>query len=128
MAQAHYGLLRNYRLENLNTEDDIRGVTVYGRNGEKLGKIEEVIFDHSGVIKYVVVDAGASFSHKKFLVPAYRLHTSTTHDRGLSVNLDWQQVEDLPLFTEADLASEEGWRDYQRRFDHAWHSGPMQRK
>jgi hypothetical protein len=123
----HYGLLRNYRLENLETEDDLRGATVYGRNGEKLGKIADVIFDRSGVIKYVVVDAGASFSHKNFLVPSYRLHTTASHERDLSVNLDKRQVEDFPLFKEVDLVSEERWRDYQRRFDQAWHSGPVQR-
>jgi len=122
-----YGLLRNCPFENLNTENEIRGATVYGRNGEKLGKIEDLIFDPPGVMKYVVVDAGAAFSHKKFLVPSYRLHISATHERDLSVNLDRQQLEDLPLFTEADLTSEERWRDYQRRFDQVWHSGPAQR-
>jgi len=124
----HNGLLRNYRSKRLNTEHDIHSATVYGRNDEKLGKISAVIFDPSGGANYVVVDTGAAFSHKKFLVPTHRLHTSATHERALSVNLDWQQVEDFPLFTKADLASEERWKDYQRKFDEAWHSGPVRRK
>ncbi|MBO0911143.1 MAG: PRC-barrel domain-containing protein [Acidobacteria bacterium] len=123
----HYGLLRNYRLENL-TGDDIRGATVYGRNDEKLGKISDVIFDHSGVIKYVVVDAGASFSHQKFLVPSHRLHTSGPRERDVSVNLDRQQIADFPLYKDADLDSEEKWRDYERKVEQAWHSGPVQSK
>jgi sporulation protein YlmC with PRC-barrel domain len=126
---ADYGLLRNYRLENLNTEeDDIRGATVYGRDDEKLGKISDVIFDQSGKISYVVVDTGALFSHQKFLVPSHRLHTSAVHERDLSVNLDGQQIAELPLYQEADRASEEKWRDYQRQFDQAWHSGPLHRE
>jgi sporulation protein YlmC with PRC-barrel domain len=54
---AHYGLLHDYRFEDLNSEQDIRGSNVYGRDNEKLGKIDDVIFDHStGNIGYVVVD------------------------------------------------------------------------
>src|SRR5205085_750646 len=69
-CMAHYGLLRDYRFEDLNTEDDIRGSNVYGRNDEKLGKIDDVIFDHAtGSIRFVVVDTGGWFTHKKFLVP-----------------------------------------------------------
>ena len=113
----HYGLLRNYRSENLNTEDDVRGATVYGRNHEILGKIGDVIFDQSGLIKYVVVDADAPLAHKKFLVPSHRLHPSAKHEHDLWVNLDRQQVEDFPLYQEADLASEQGWKDYLRRLD-----------
>jgi uncharacterized protein YrrD len=65
---SHYGLLRDYRFEDLNTTDDIRGAHVYGRDDEKLGKIDDVIFNHStGSIKYVVVDAGGWFSSNKFL-------------------------------------------------------------
>jgi len=122
----HYGLLRNYRLENLNTNEDIRGATVFGRNGEKLGKVSDVIFGGSGLIEYVAVDTGASLSHRKFLVPSHRLHTSAPHQRDLSVNLDRRQIEDLPLYRESDLASEQRWRDYQARFDQLWHSGPLQ--
>ncbi|PYV73062.1 MAG: hypothetical protein DMG97_12115, partial [Acidobacteria bacterium] len=67
---AHYGLLRNYKFDNTTARDDIRGTKIYGRNDEKLGTIDDVIFDHStGEIRYVVVDAGSWFSSKKFLIP-----------------------------------------------------------
>jgi len=121
----HYGILRNYRAEHLNTEHDIRGATVYGRNDEKLGKIAAVIFDHSGGASYIVVDPGASSLHRKFLVPSHRLHTSASHERDVSVNLDRQQLDNFPLYQEADLASDEKWKDYQRRSDEVWHSGPV---
>ena len=38
---------------------DIRGAELYGAKDEKLGKIDDVIFDHtSGSLRYAVVDTG----------------------------------------------------------------------
>ncbi len=126
---SHYGLLRDYRFEDLNTEDDIRGAAIYGRNDEKLGKIDDVIFDHStGGIKYVVVDAGGWFSSKKFLVPSHRLHSSADHNGDFTVNVDKQQIESFPRYSESDLHSDEKWRDYEKQFDQAWHAGPVQHR
>ncbi|HKW19355.1 MAG TPA: PRC-barrel domain-containing protein [Terriglobales bacterium] len=125
----HYGLLRDYRFEDLNTEDDIRGATIYGRDDEKLGKIDDVIFDHStGGIKYVVVDSGGWFSHKKFLVPPSRLRASAEHDGDFAANMDKQQIESLPVYNESDVESEDRWKDYEEKFDRAWHAGPVQHR
>jgi len=124
----HYGLLRDYRSQHLNTEHDIRGATVYGRTDERLGKIAAVIFDDTGRAKYVVVETSAPFSHKKFLVPAYRLHTSPAHEHDVSVNLDKHQVEGFPHYQEAHLASRESWGEHARRWDEVWHSGPQRQE
>jgi hypothetical protein len=125
----HYGLLRDYRFEDLNTEDDIRGATVYGSNDEKLGKVDDVIFDHStGGIKYVVVDAGGWFSDKKFLVPVHRLHSSADHEGDFVVNANKQQIEGFPRYNESDLESDDRWKDYEKKFDDAWHAGPVQHR
>ena len=125
----HYGLLRDYQFEDLNTTDDIRGATIYGRNDEKLGKIDDVIFDHStGSIKYLVVDTGGWFSNKKFLVPPHRLHSSADHDGDFAVNVDKQQIESFPPYNESDLHSEEDWKGYEKKFDRAWHAGPVQHR
>jgi uncharacterized protein YrrD len=69
----HYGTLRDYHFTDVDeATDDIRGAKVYGLNDEKLGKIDDVIFDHStGDIRYVVVDTGGLLSSKKFIVPPY---------------------------------------------------------
>jgi hypothetical protein len=54
---AHYGILGGTAIAE--SGEDIRGAHLYGTNDEKLGKIEDVIFDHStGEIQYVVVDTG----------------------------------------------------------------------
>jgi len=52
---AHCGLLRNYRFsDSSEAAEDIRGAKLYGVDDEKLGKVEDVIFDHStGLIRYV---------------------------------------------------------------------------
>jgi hypothetical protein len=126
---AHYGLLRDYRFDDLNTEDDIRGSAVYGRDDEKLGKIDDVIFDHAtGAIRFVVVDTGGWFTHKKFLVPPHRLHSSAEHEDDFTVNLDKSQIETLPRYVEADVESDERWKQYEKQYDEAWHSGPVQHR
>ncbi|MBV9180962.1 MAG: PRC-barrel domain-containing protein [Acidobacteria bacterium] len=125
----HYGLLRNYRFEDLGTEEDVRGANVYGRDEEKLGKIDDVVFDHeTGALRYVVVDTGAWFSTKKFLVPAHRLHASAKPENHFAVNLDKEQVQSLPEYKESDLESEQRWSDYEKRHDAAWHAGPVQHR
>jgi len=48
---AKHGLLGNYRFTD--AAEDIRGSKLYGLNDEKLGKIDDVIFDHfTGLIHY----------------------------------------------------------------------------
>jgi hypothetical protein len=42
---AHYGTLKSARVAD--AVDDIHGSPLYGLNDEKLGKIDDVIFDHS---------------------------------------------------------------------------------
>jgi sporulation protein YlmC with PRC-barrel domain len=126
---SHYGLLRDYRFEDLGTADDIRGWNVYGRNDEKLGEVEDVIFDHeTGAIRYLVVKTGGWFTHKKFLVPSHRLHASETHENHFVVNLDKEQIQSLPEYKESDLESPEKWETYEKRHDAAWHAGPVQHR
>jgi hypothetical protein len=126
---AHYGLLRDYRFPDLHTEDDIRGASVYGRDDEKLGKIDDVIFDHAtGAIRFVVVDTGGWFRHKKFLVPPHRLHLSADHRDDFTVNLDKSQIETLPRYNEADVESGDRWSSYEKEYEEAWHSGPVQHR
>src|ERR1700704_397734 len=124
---AHCGLLRNYRFSDISeAAEDIRGATLYGVNDEKLGKIEDVIFDHStGLIRYVVVDTGGWLSTKKFLVPADSLKASVEHGDDFEVGLTKEQIESLPPYNESDLESEQGWSDYEMRYRSKWESGTV---
>ncbi len=122
MAQC--GMLRDYRFTN--DADDIRGSTLYGINDEKLGKIDDVIFDHSmGDIRYVVVDTGGWLSTKKFVVPVERLHTSAKHKDDFAADLSKRQIESLPPYNESDLESDEQWVDYERRYRAQWKADPV---
>jgi hypothetical protein len=61
---------------------------VYGPGDEKLGKIDDVIFDSDdGHIRYVVVDTGGWLSSRRFLVPPDELQPSTVHEKGFNVNM-----------------------------------------
>jgi sporulation protein YlmC with PRC-barrel domain len=125
----HYGLLGDFRFEDPIATEDLRGSKIYGRNDEKLGTLEDVIFDHAtGRIEYVVVDAGGWFTHKKFLIPPHRLHTSAEHPEDFTVNLDKDTIEALPRYHEPDLKSDEKWKRYEKQYDDAWHAGPIQHR
>ena len=92
---AHYGTLKDILVAD--AADDIRGSHLYGLNDEKLGKIDDVIFDHStGNIRYVVVDTGGWLSNKKFLVPAEGLRASAKHENDFEANLDKRSGREFP--------------------------------
>lgn len=123
MAQC--GMLRDYRFTN-DDADDIRGATLYGLNDEKLGKIDDVIFDHStGDIRYIVVDTGGWLSTKKFVVPVEHLHSSAKHKDDFAVDLNKRQIEALPAYNESHLESDEQWSDYERRYRAQWKADPV---
>jgi len=121
---AHYGILKDARITDV--ANDIRGSHLYGLNDEKLGKIEDVIFDHStGNIRYVVVETGGWLSTKKFLVPSEGLRASAKHENDFEANLDKRQVESFPPYNESDLESESQWAGYEGRYRSKWVADPV---
>jgi hypothetical protein len=121
---AHYGILRETRFAE--ASEDIRGAHLYGSNDEKLGKIDDVVFDHSdGTIRYVVVDTGGWLSTKKFLVPAEGLRASARHDDDFEVSLSKNQIENFPPYEESDLGSDSKWSDYEGRYRSKWVANPV---
>jgi sporulation protein YlmC with PRC-barrel domain len=124
---SHLGTLRDYRFSNVDeATDDVRGSKVYGFNNEKLGKVDDVIFDHaSGQIQYVVIDTGGWLSSKKFLVPPQALRPSVDHDEDFRVDLSQAQIESFPPYNEADIESDEKWADYDGRYRSQWEAKPV---
>jgi len=121
---AQHGMLRDYRFTE--AAEDIRGSKLYGLDDEKLGKIDDVIFEHSsGVIRYVVVDTGGWLSTKKFIVPAEKLRASAKHPDDFAVDLNKQQVESFPPYNESDLESDQHWADYEGRYRSKWEAHPV---
>jgi PRC-barrel domain len=121
---AKHGMLRDFRFTD--ATEDIRGSKLYGLNDEKLGKIDDVIFDYfTGLIGYVVVDTGGWLTSKKFIVPADRLRLSAEHEDDFAVDLNKQQVERFPPYNELDLESDEQWADYEGRYRAKWEANPV---
>jgi hypothetical protein len=121
---AQHGMLRGYRFADVG--EDIRGSKLYGLNDEKLGKIDDVIFDHfTGLINYVVVDTGGWLSTKKFIVPVDGLRVSAEHKDDFAVDLNKQQIESLPPYDDSHLESDEQWNDYEGRYRSKWEADPV---
>lgn len=123
---AHYGTLRDYRFEQAETADDIRGSHVYNVQDEKLGKIDDVIFDHAtGEVRYVVIDTGGWLSSKKFIVPPDRLRSSAEHKDDFVTDMSKMQIESFPPYNEKDLEDDARWKDYENRYRSKWETGPV---
>jgi sporulation protein YlmC with PRC-barrel domain len=117
---AHVGTLRDYRFQG--DTDDIRGSNIYNRNDDKLGKIDDVIFNHaSGDIEYLVVDTGGWLSSHKFLVPADRVSATDDDDRYV-VDLTKEQIERFPEYNEKlhQEGDDKNWREYEDRYRSNW--------
>lgn len=107
--------------------DDIRGTTLYGINDEKLGKIDDVIFEHdTGEIKYVVIDTGGWFKHKRFLVPANRIRESNREKEAFQIDLTKERIErTFPKFDENVLKSDPEWEAYEGQYTRLWQNDPV---
>ncbi|MCU1285178.1 MAG: PRC-barrel protein [Acidobacteriales bacterium] len=120
---AIYSNLRDYKFGE--SGEDIRGSKVYGSDGEKLGEIDDVIFDNkAGDVRYVVVDTGGWLTSKKFVVPARQIMTREVDD-DFRVNLTKEQVQKLPQYRESDVESDEQWSDYESRYEASWSDSPV---
>jgi sporulation protein YlmC with PRC-barrel domain len=118
----HYGILREYKFEDLN---DVRGSEVYGVNDEKLGTIDDVVFDHStGDIRYVVLKTGVLFG-KKIIVPANRIESYGNHEDKFYADLDKERLEMLPEFEDHVLKSEGDWSIYEKEYQSRLNDGAV---
>jgi uncharacterized protein YrrD len=116
-----YTTLRDYRFNK--DMDDIRGSAVYGPTDEKLGKIDDVVFDsNSGLIRYLVVDTGGWLKSRRFLVPAEELHPSNTHDNDFTVSKTKAQIEQFPSLDDKVLEDKLAFEDYDKSYRSSWAS------
>ena len=121
----HYGILREYSFEG--EVEDLRGAEVYGVNDEKLGIIDDVIFDHStGEIRYVVLKTGGLFAaHNRIMVPANRMAPYGKHEDKLYAELDKERLEMLPEFDEKMLKADPEWANYEKEYEKRWNDGTV---
>jgi uncharacterized protein YrrD len=119
----HYGILRDHKIEDV---DDVRGAEVYGVNDEKLGTIDDVIFDHSsGDIRYIVLNTGGLLSRKKVMVPANRVEPYGNHDDKFYAELDKERLEMLPEFNDETMKAQGDWSTYEKDYEKRWNDGAV---
>lgn len=124
---AHLGTLHDFAFDR--DVDDIRGTAVYGRDGDKLGKVDDVIFDHNtGDIRYAVIDTGGWLSSKKFLVPANHIHNYAKDQDAFHVDMTKDRIEQFPRYDEKSLNSEDDWKNYENQYKSSWDTGPVQHR
>jgi sporulation protein YlmC with PRC-barrel domain len=112
---AHIGTLRDFKFKG--DVDDIRGAHLYGRGNEKLGKVDDVVFDHAGgTIQYLVVDTGGWLKSNKFLVPADRVNARGDTGEDFTCDLSKQQIERFPEYKDSIIRSNADWQAYEDRY------------
>jgi sporulation protein YlmC with PRC-barrel domain len=124
---TRYGTLGDYRFTDTQEAAlDIRGSKIYGLNDQKLGEIDDVIFDEAtGAIVFVAVDTGGWLSSKKFIVPPQEIRPSLQHEDDFLVDLTKEQIESFPPYDQKTLTSEEKWADYEKHYREKWVEKPV---
>jgi hypothetical protein len=121
---AHCGSLGTQRLSG--DIRDIRGAPVRGSDGAKLGKVDDVIFDHDTMeIGYLVVDGGGWLGAESFLLPADRVSGDENHEDGLATGVTREQIKDSPQYDGKSLRSGDEWKKYEKEFKQYWEEGPV---
>jgi sporulation protein YlmC with PRC-barrel domain len=114
-----YTTLRDYRFDK--DIEDIRGSSVYGPGDEKIGKIDDVIFDsNTGQIRYLVVDTGGWLKSRRFVVPPEELKPSVEHENNFMVNLTKAQIERFPALDEKVLEDKQKFDEYDTSYRSSW--------
>jgi len=122
-----YTKLRDYRFDK--DIDDIRGSSVYGPDDEKLGKVDDVVFDsNTGDIRYVVIDTGGWLHSRRFLLPPQELKPSMEHENDFTINLTKAQIERFPALDEKVLEDNEEFADYEKKYRSSWTEPSATRK
>jgi len=115
---AHLGTLGQYRFKD--KVDDVRGSEIYGRNNEKLGTVDDVIFDHDTFeIHHIVVDSGGWLSNRKFTIPAG--HLSIRDQGDLQADLTRDQIQQrFPRYEENVHQDPDRWKEYENKHREAY--------
>lgn len=124
---ARYGTLGDYRFSDTQEAAlDIRGAKLYGPKDQKLGDIDDVVFDEAtGAIVFVVVDTGGWLTSNKFVVPPQEIRPSLQHEDDFLVDLTKEQIEAFPPYDGKTLTSEEKWAEYEKWYRSKWVEKPV---
>ncbi len=97
---------------------EIVGATVQNPNGDKLGKIDELIIGQDGAVTYAILSHGGLLGIGDKLVPVpWKAFRPAKEDKTLIVNMDKAILEKAPNFDPKqwpDMASSE----WQKKFEY----------
>ncbi|HCF25894.1 MAG TPA: photosystem reaction center subunit H, partial [Cyanobacteria bacterium UBA11049] len=102
--------------------NDLKDMSVYSEGtNEKIGSVSDVVVDHDGKFRYVVVDLGLWIFGKKVLLPIGRARIDSSANR-VYVNLTKQQAENLPEYTDSHPVD----YDYEERVRGVYRTAPLE--
>jgi hypothetical protein len=105
---------------------DIRGTSVRGADGSKLGDVSDVIVDHETMqIRYLVVDSQGWLDSQTFLLPAELIAGDKNDDANLAANVTREQIEHAPRYDNEAPKSGNEWKNYQLAFEKYWDEEPV---
>jgi uncharacterized protein (TIGR02271 family) len=83
--------------------DELRGAPVFDRDGDKIGEVEEIFYDHgTNRAEWIGIGTGF-FGTKRVLVP---VQGASTYEDGICVAYDKDQVKDSPDLDSEDISGE----------------------
>src|SRR5581483_5622881 len=104
---AHFGNLGSRQVSG--DVQDIRGTVLRDSNDQKLGTVDDLIFDHDTMeIRYLVLDSEGWLQGGRFLLPVERVSADRNHEDGLTTDATRCEIKAAQLFPErmADIFSD----------------------
>lgn len=104
--------------------DRVNGTTVYTRQGDKIGSIEDVAIEKvSGDVAYAIIGTGGflGMGERYYPVP-WSMLTFDVERRGYVIPLDKDQLEKAPSIDASELS---GWSDESSRETLAGYYTPL---
>ncbi len=105
---------------------DVRGTTVRGADGEKLGEVSDVIVDHETMeIRYLVIDSAGWLESGTFLLPADRVSLDHNDQDNLAAATTRRQVREAPNCNTQAHGSGKAWNQFETEFNKYWDEEPV---
>ncbi len=100
--------------------EDVKAMDLYTEGGNHIGKVADVLVEHEGRFRYLVIDTGVENSGKQILLPIGLSRIDYNAQRVFVDGLNKEQVERLPAYNDrivVDYDYEEQVRGVYRRQD-----------
>jgi uncharacterized protein (TIGR02271 family) len=102
--------------------NDLKGMSVYTQGtNEKIGSVSDVVVDHDGKFRYLVLDLGLWNMGKKVMLPIGRASIDSNANR-VSVGITKQQAETLPEYKDSHPID----YDYEERVRGVYRTAPLE--